>query len=55
LNLLKINLGETNEMYIMFSSLVANSIIGTIIQFSNKEQEELNRMIESYNNSPYQF
>ena len=55
LNLLKLNLGETNEMYIMFSSLVANSIIGTIIEFSNKEQEELNKMIESYNISPYQF
>ena len=55
LKLLKVNLGETNEMYLMFSSLVANSIIGTIIEFSNKEQEELNNMIESYNNSSYQF
>ena len=53
LKLMKLNLGKENETYIMISSILAQSVIGTIIEFSNKEQARLENKIEDYNKTIY--
>ena len=49
LNKMKVSLGNKNELYITLSSKVANNVINTSIEVSNKQNQIQNSEIQSYN------
>ena len=49
LNKMKVSLGNKNELYITLSSKVANIVINTSIEVSNKQNQIQNSEIQSYN------
>ena len=49
LNKMKVSLGNKNELYITLSSKVANIVIDTSIEVSNKQNQIQNSEIQSYN------